>query len=166
VDRHGPRSAWGPSLAGCTTRWWISTPPLGRFGKGEKEFLLELGLLLGLERRGGNRVGTRFPSLVDLGKGPAGLGPSCLYKGGGGEAKGTPSTLPPVPRNPSYTTATAGRRCPSRCRTSRRPSPSLHRRRLPLSLSHEALPVFYPNSIGDAEALPDLHRHILSSPCP
>jgi hypothetical protein len=56
-------------------------------------------------------------------------------------------------------------------------APSLHRRRskavagdphrhlldfVDISLSRGVLPVFYPDSIGDAEALPDLHRHI---PC-
>jgi hypothetical protein len=54
VDHHGPGVPWGPPLADRTTRWWSSTPPLGQFGKGKEEFLLELGLPSRFGKRGRN----------------------------------------------------------------------------------------------------------------
>jgi hypothetical protein len=63
--RGGPPWAWGrmgpipfqPHHKGVESNS-KGPPPLGRFGKGEEEFLLELGLPLGLEGREGVPVGT------------------------------------------------------------------------------------------------------------
>jgi hypothetical protein len=57
VDHHGPGDAWGSPPLGVESNS-KGSPPLGRFGKGEEEFLLVLGLPLGLEGREGVRVET------------------------------------------------------------------------------------------------------------
>jgi hypothetical protein len=83
-----------------------------------------------------------------------------LYKGGRRRPRALQAPRPPMPK-----TLAADHRHRTASLAGGHHNHHCYRFTVINILSLVVLPLFYPDSIDDAKALPDLHRHIPRSPC-
>jgi hypothetical protein len=165
-SNHQRWTTMGPTPGRPHPRGWIPSQglPLGRFGKrgGGVPTRTRTPPRFGKRGRSSRRNPNPTPSRSRGGQlAWEALAAFITGLGGGGLRNSSPQSLP-CPNPSRHTLPTPVVRAP--------PSPAIvtvasSSSTSPLSLSRGALPVFYPISIGDTEALPDLLHHIPLRPC-